>query len=156
MVVFKINKRRNILLLLNHVLPIVILLIFAFSFPFPPKSPIELGIKVGALAGCGYALYCCVFTIWDFRTMLYIDEEGLYIHRHGEKHTIPWKSIRRLQYRGNKRMPMFDVLIVHTSLATFCVEYTFENYRLIWSILRNNLLSHNPEVIIDSDIPFDE
>ena len=154
--VFGINKRRNILLLLNHILPIVMLLIFAFSFPFSPKSPIDHGIKVGALAGCGYALYCCVFTIWDFRTTLYIDEEGLHIHRHGEKNRIPWKSIRRLEYRGNKRIPVFNMLMIHTSSAVLRVEYTFENYRLIWRILRDGLLIHNPEAIIDSDIPFEE
>ena len=153
---FKINKWRNSLLLVSHILPVVMLLIFAFSYSFPPKSQIEYGLKVGTLAGCGYTIYRCVFTIWDFRTMLHIDEDGLRIHRHGERNKVPWKSIRRLEYRGNKRIPIFDVLMVHTPSTVLCVGYTFENYRFIWRILRDKLANHNPEAIIDSDIPFKE
>lgn len=136
-----------------------VLLLAAFTFLIIGTLLIELLPLSESLSDVSFViLLCCcaymaVYIIWDYKTWLVISAEGVEVRRRGKRTVALWGEIKRLEYSGVKWCKLFDVLLIHVHDEVIYVEYTFDKYEEIWSVIQQHLTQGKYPATIDADIP---
>lgn len=145
---FSINSRKNTILLLVMILILAILII---GIIICEKNNM-LRVTGGGIVGLGGGIYFLTLIIWDFRAEIEIREEGIYSDRRRKKVLIPWRLVRRLEYKGNRHIPISETLVIHTNNGFIYVDYNFQDYLKAWEILIHECEERNKETIIDQKL----
>lgn len=146
---FGIDKTKHTIMILTSSFILICLCVLAFFFvqkSMPKVIGVLLVVAVFWLFQIGRAIY-------DYKTFIELDDLGLRMFRRGKQYNLRWKDIKRIEYSGVARMPLFDVLVIHTSNEKLYVEYTFSDYRMVWQTIKSHLETHSPDSIIDRDVP---
>lgn len=141
---FRIDKAKNMCLLLVLIFLGIIFIVFVWLLDLSLGNKIFISFIL--FIGDGY----CIFRIsTDFTALIQINDNGIFYRRYGKEEQVPWKEIKRLEYKGTKRIPISELMIIHATYSTIYVDYNFKDYTTVWRDIVAKCEVHQPDFLMD-------
>lgn len=144
---FFVNKYKQ------SIVVIIMLLLIAGSimslFIIEYSRSIQVSILLSVVPYCfflGEAMY-------EYKTFIEIDKIGLRMFRRGINYKLLWNEIKRIEYRGSHRIPVFGMLVIHMADRKLYVEANFLEYRKLWKLVVAYYRKYAENALVDIDVP---
>ena len=100
-----------------------------------------------------FGIYIITSMVNDYKFSTEVNDSYVLISSYGNKHKIHYKDIVTIKHIGIRHIAFCDSLVIECSNGKKVgVDFVFDNYLELWSLIINNSQKTNPNVKIHNSI----